>query len=116
MTTIQSYDSRLALSAYQIGNAYTFYIQNPNMDHLVKIKASDYESHIQALTDAIEMNECLFKNNEQHLNFIRSIGVVVDKHESSALGDIGYITVMFQTTSNDYVIHKYAVNYNRTFI
>ena len=46
MTTIQSYDSRRALSAYQIGNAYTFYIQNPNMDHLVKIKASDYESHI----------------------------------------------------------------------
>lgn len=41
MTTIQSYDSRRALSAYQIGNAYTFYIQNPNMDHLVKIKASD---------------------------------------------------------------------------
>ena len=49
MITIQNYDSSRDLSNYQVGDIYTFYIHNPNMKRLVKIKESDFETHIKTL-------------------------------------------------------------------
>ena len=113
MTTIKNYDSRLALSDYKIGNAYIFHIHNSNIKNLAKIKESDFAPYIKYLTDAIDSN--LTDNNIRYLNFTKSIGLVVDKHESTNPNDIDYITVLFKI-SNDYFINKYAVNHSQTLI
>ena len=114
MITIKNYDSRLELSNYKIGDIYTFYIHNSNVKNLTKIKENDFDSHIKSLTDIIEKN--IVKNNTRYLNFTKSIGVVVDTHESTHPNDIDYITVLFKTTSNDCVINKYVVNTTSTLI
>ena len=116
MITIKNYDSRLALSNYKIGDIYTFYIQNSNIKNLTKIKENDFESHINTLTDAIETNKNIIKNNEQYLNFTHSIGIIIDTHQSIESNKNNYITVMFKTTNNDFVINKYIVNHTSTFI
>lgn len=115
MITIKNYDSRRVLSNYKIGDVYTFYIHNPNMNHLVKINENDFEPFITHLTDIIETTETI-KNNSQYLNFTRSIGIVIDTHKSTSPREVDHITVMFKTTSNDFVIRKYVVNYNTTSI
>ena len=116
MITIKNYDSRLELSNYKIGDIYTFYIHNSNLKNLSKVKDSEFETHKKSLTDTIENNKNIIENNTRYLNFIKSIGVVVDTHKSTHLNDIDYITVIFKTTSNDFIINKYVVNYNSTFI
>ena len=114
MITIKNYDSRLALSDYKIGNTYMFHIHNSNIKNLHKIEESTFEPYIKSLTDIIEKR--VVENNTKYLNFTKSIGLVVDKHESTHSNDIDYITVLLKTASNDYVINKYAVNYNKTII
>ena len=114
MITINNYDSRLTLSNYKTKDTYMFCIHNSNIQNLPKIKESDFEPCIKTLTDIIESK--IIENNTQYLNCTRSIGVVVDKHESTHRNDIDYITVLFKTTSNDYVISKYVVNYDKTLI
>ena len=116
MITIKNYDSRLALSNYKIGDIYTFYIHNSNIKNLTKIKENDFETHIKSLTDTIKNAQKNINNNERYLNFTKSIGVVIDTHKSTTPNDIDYITVIFKTTSNDYVINKFVVNYNKTLI
>ena len=116
MITIKNYDSRLALSNYQIGDLYTFYIHNSNLKNLSKVKDSEFETHVKSLTDTIEMNKSVITNNDQYLNFTRSIGIIVDTHESTHLNDIDSITVLFKTPSSDFVINKYVVNSTQTFI
>ena len=111
MITIQSYDSRRAHTDYKIGDIYTFYIHNSNIKRLTQTKENDFETYIQSLTDTIENN---VENNTQHLNFTKSIGIVVDTHKSTTPNDIDYITVLFKTRSNDYVINKYVVNHSPT--
>lgn len=108
MITIKNYDSNLGLSNYKIGDIYNFYIHN--IRNLPKIDINDFEPYIESLTETIENN----KNNEQYLNFTKSIGIVVDIHKSTRPNDIDYITVILQTSSNDFVINKYVVNYNPT--
>lgn len=114
MYTIKNYNSRLDLSNYKIGDAYTFYMNNSNIKNLPIIKESDFEPYINSLTDIIDSN--IIENNAQYLNFTKSIGVVVDTHKSTAPNDIDYITVIFKTTSNNFVINKYVVNHNKTYI
>ena len=114
MITINNYDSRLTLSNYKIEDTYMFYIHNSNIKNLHKIKESDFEPYIKTLNSIIEIKT--IENNTPYLNRTRSVGVVVDKHESTGCNDIDYITVLFKTTSNDYVINKYVVNYDKTII
>lgn len=109
MTTIKNYDSRLSLSNYKIGDIYTFYIHNFNLKNLPKIRENHFEPYIQSLTDVVD-------NNQSYFNFTKSIGVVVDTHASTHPNDIDCITVMFKTTSNEYVVNKYVVNHTKTYL
>lgn len=115
MSTIKNYDSRSKLSNYRIGSIYTFHLHNINMNRLVKIEEKDFEQYIKVLNDVIETNVDLVKNNDKHLNFIRIIGIVVDKHESITSNDVDQITVMFKTSTNHYVLNKYVVNTSNVF-
>lgn len=114
MSTIKKYDSSLSLDSFDIGDTYMFYINNSNIKNLPKIKESDFEPYIKSLTDVIDQN--IVENNTQYLNLTRSIGVVVDKYISTNVSHIDYITVLFKTASNDYVLNKYAVNYKKTLL
>lgn len=115
MSTIKNYDSRSALSSYQIGSVYTFYLHNVNKNRLIKIEEKDVEEYVKVLNDVIKTNVDLIKNNGQYMNFTRVIGIVVDKYESITPNDVDQITVMFKTSINHYVLHKYVVNTNNVF-
>ena len=115
MITIKNYDSTLSLDNYKIRDTYVFHVQSSNIKNLPKINERDFAPYIESLTDVIEKSA--IENNTQYLNFTKSIGVVVDKHKSTNItNNVDYITVLFKTTSNDYVINKYAVNYKKTLI
>ena len=49
MSTIKNYDSCESLSNYEIGNVYSFYIHNTNLNRLVRVKEEDFKDHIQTL-------------------------------------------------------------------
>lgn len=112
MITIKNYDSNLDLSNYKIGDVYNFYIHN--IRNLPKIDVDDFDPYIESLTETIENNKSTINNNEQYLNFTKSMGIVVDIHKSTYPNDTDYITVILQTSSNDFVINKYVVNYKPT--
>ena len=106
MITIKNYDSSRELSNYQIGDVYTFYIHNPNMKRLVNVKETDFEPYVEKLNNIIDTHEDVIMNNVPYLNFTRSIGVVIDTHESTSSHEHDYITVMFRTELNEFVINK----------
>ena len=114
MPIIQNYDSCLVLSKYKIGHTYVFYILKSNMHRLAKAVETNFATHIKILNDSIQAVKNVIKNNEQQLNFTRSIGLVVDTHKSTCPKDIDYITVLFRTESNDFVLNKYIVNFTKT--
>ena len=76
------------------------------------IKENDFKTHIETLIDTIETHKETIKNNAQYLNFTESIGVVVDKHKSTTPNENDYITVVFKTLTDEFVINKYVVNYH----
>ena len=108
MNYINFYDPALALSNYQIGDVYTFYIHNPNMKRLVKVRKFDYEPYVKNLENAIAMNNNI--NNVPYLNFTRSIGIIVDTYKATRSEEIDFITVLFKTASGKFVLNKYVVN------
>ena len=110
MKTIQNYDSRANLSTYKINSVYSFYIHNIDLNRLTKVKKKDFKKFIRKLDNVIESNEDLIHNNNHYLNLIRVVGVVVDKQEKTTSNNVDQITVLFKTTTNEYVIHKYAVD------
>ena len=111
MSKITNYDSTRTLDNYQIGRAYTFLIHNPNKNQLIKINEAQFEKQIESLTNIIDFNK-EFENNSQHFNFTRSIGLVIDKHQSTNYNDIDYITVIFKNDNNEFVLNKYITNSN----
>ena len=115
MITIKNYDSSRELSTYKTGGVYTFYIHNP-MKCLAKVKEDDFQTYVEKLNNIIDTHEDIIKNNIQYLNFTRSIGVVIDTHESTSPNEHDYITVLFRTQSNDFVINKYVVNHTKTYL
>ena len=116
MITIQNYDSSRELSNYQIGDVYTFYIHNHNLNRLTEIEENDFEPFTTRLTDIIETNKDIIRNNRPYLNFTESVGIVIDTHKSTSPNELDYITVLLQTKSNDFVINKYVANHARTFL
>ena len=115
MITIKNYDSSRELSTYQIGDVYTFYIHNP-MKRLMTINENDFKIYTEKLTNIIDTHEDIIKNNVPYLNFTRSIGLVINTYESTSPNEHDYITVLFRTESNDFVINKYVVNYTKTYL
>ena len=115
MITIKNYDSSRELSNYKIGDVYTFYIHNP-MKRLAKVKEDDFQTYVEKLNNIIDTHEDIIMNNVPHLNFTRSIGIVVDTHKSTYPNAHDYITVLFQNESNDFVLNKYVVNYTKASI
>lgn len=114
MITINDYNPSSVGSNYQVGDVYTFYIHNPNMKRLVPVKENEFEVYINSLIDMIEKNKNVIENNTQYLNFTKSIGIVIDTHDSTKPNEPDYITVLFKTPSNDFVINKYVTNYTPT--
>ena len=112
MITIKNYDSRLPISNYHLGDTYIFRIHNPNKKRLNKIIKSDFKPYTDILNDTISTNESLFNNNYHYLNYTNSIGIVVDTHESTDPNEPDFITVIFKTETNDYILNKYVVNTN----
>ena len=112
MITIKNYDSHLPISNYRLGDTYIFRIHNPNMKRLNKIKKSDFEPYINILNDTININKDSFKNNNKHLNYTNSIGIIVDTYKSTEPNKFDSITVIFKTETNDYILNKYVVNTN----
>ena len=116
MTTIKNYDSRSNLSSFQLGSMYTFYISNVNKHHLIKIDKNDIEEYVKMFNDVIENNVDLVKISNKHLAFSRVVGMVVNKHKSTTPNDVDQITVMFKTSTNEYVLNKYVVNSYNVFM
>ena len=86
------------------------------MKRLMNIKENDVKTYIEKLNNIIDTHEDIIMNNVPYLNFTRSIGVVIDTHESTSPNEHDYITVLFRTESNDFVINKYVVNYTKTYL
>ena len=116
MTTIKNYDSRSNLSSFQLGSMYTFYISNVNKNHLIKIDKNDIEEYVKMFNDVIENNVDLVKISNKHLAFSRVVGMVINKHKSTTPNDVDQITVMFKTSTNEYVLNKYVVNSYNVFM
>ena len=114
MITIKNYDSRASLSNYQIDNVYSFYIHDLSLNRLTKVK-DEFQEYIKTLDNIIEFDEKLNTDDNHYLSFIRVIGVVVDKKERTTPNDVDQITVLFKTSTNEYVLNKYVVNYHNIF-
>ena len=112
MFTIKNYDSHLPISNYHLGDTYIFRIHNPNTKRLNKIKKTDFEPYINILNDTINTNKNLFENNNHYLNYTNSIGIIVDTYKSTDPNKFDFITVIFKTETNDYILNKYVVNTN----
>ena len=55
-----------------------------------------------------EQDSFAFGNGKYH-NLTRAVGVVVDKLQVTTEQGVDMITVMFKTSSGNYVLNKYAV-------
>ena len=82
----------------------------------MKVKENDFKTYTEKLISIIDTNENTIKNNVPYLNFTRSIGIVIETHESNSPNEYDYITVLFRTELNDFVINKYVVNYAKTYL
>lgn len=111
---IKNYNSTHSLSDYNLGDAYTFYLHNLNLDRLTNASEETIAKYSSLLTEIVN-DDSYTNNNGQYLNFTRVIGIVVDKHEANDERDIDKITVMFRTDDDRYVLNKYVVNSHDIF-
>jgi hypothetical protein len=86
------------------------------MKRLAKVKEDDFQTYVEKLNNIIDTHEDVIMNNVPYLNFTRSIGLVINTYESTSPNEHDYITVLFRTESNDFVINKYVVNYTKTYL
>ena len=105
---MKNYNSTLALSDYNLGDACACYIHNR---HLERLATADVETVTKITSD-----KSYAENDGKWLIFTRVIGVIVDKHEATDSKDIDTITVMFKTDDERYVLNKYVVNSHDIFI
>ena len=111
---IKNYNSTQSLSNYTLGDTYTFYVHNLNLDRLTSANEEMITKYSPVLTEIVN-DDSYTNNNGQYLNFTRVIGIVIDKHEANDERDIDKITVMFRTDDDRYVLNKYIVNSNDIF-
>lgn len=111
---IKNYNSTLSLSNYNLGDTYTFYVHNPKSDRLTNANEDTITKYSSLLTRFVIDNSYSY-NKGEYLNFIKVIGVVVDKHKASDDKDIDKITVMFRTVDDRFVLNEYVVNSHNVF-
>ena len=110
MKTINNYNSCAPLSDYEIGTVYSFYLNNPQMSRLVKADQKTTKKYSDVLVEAVNSNNDFIASDGKYMNLVHAIGVVVDKLEATTPNSVDMIIVMFKTSTDDYVINKYAVN------
>lgn len=111
---MKNYNSKLVLADYNVGDVYAFYVNSINSDTLAmadEISISNYSSKITKIDD-----DKYAKSDGKWFNLTRVVGVITDKHEATDDRDIDYITVMFRTSDNKYVLNNYVVNFSNAFI
>ena len=112
---MKNYNSTLALSEYNLGDACACYIHNRHLERLATADVETVNKYSSTLTK-ITSDKSYAENDGKWLIFTRVIGVIVDKHEATDSKDIDTITVMFKTDDERYVLNKYVVNSHDIFI
>ena len=109
---LRNYNSTSALSEYSIGDLYSFYIHNSNLDRLTKADDEIAEKYSSVISSYASENPQHLNSDGRYNSFIRAIGVVVDKHQSNDKNDIDKITVMFNTNDDRCLFNTYVVNHH----
>ena len=115
MKKVKNYNSCDPISNYELGTVYSFYLHNPQMSHLFKADKTTIQKYSDSLLEVINSNNEFVFSDGKYMNFVRVIGVVVDKCESNNPNNFDKITVMFKTSTDDYVINKYVVNTHNVY-
>lgn len=100
--SLDSYNSQYPLDYYEIGTAYSFYVHNFNIPHLVEADKKISKKFSPAITSAATENPSNVGSDGKFAALTRAIGVVVEKKDN-------VITVMFKVARGKYVLNKYAV-------
>lgn len=109
MTTIKNYDSRNSISTYALGDVCACYIYNARAREFTKANKQNVKSYAKVLGKVIKEQDSFVFGNGKYHNLTRAVGVVVDKLTATTEQGVDMITVMFKTSSGDYVLNKYAV-------
>ena len=109
MNTIKNYDSRSSISTYALGDVCACYIYNARAKGFTKANKQNVKSYAKVLGKVIKEQDSFVFGNGKYHNLTRAVGIVVDKLEATTEQGVDMITVMFKTSSGDYVLNKYAV-------
>ena len=109
MTTIKNYDSRNSISTYALGDVCACYIYNARAGKFIKANNQDAKKYSKTLNKVIKENARLVGGNGKYHKLTRAVGIVVDKLQATTEQGVDMITVMFKTSSGNYVLNKYAV-------
>ena len=109
MTKIKNYDSRNTISTYALGDVCACYIYNARAREFTKANNQNVKSYAKALDKVIKEQDSFAFGNGKYHNLTRAVGVVVDKLKATTEQGVDMITIMFKTSSGNYVLNKYAV-------
>ena len=115
MKNVNNYNSCAPVSNYELGTVYSFYLHKPRMSHLFKAEKTTIQKYSDSLLEVINSNNEFVLSDGKYMNFIRVIGIVIDKCEANEPNNIDTITVMFKTSTDEYVTNKYAVNTHNVY-
>ena len=108
---INNYNSAAPLSDYTEGTAYTFYIRNDNLPHLVEADSRTVSRYAPVIDVLVNNKDA----GGQWMNFTRAAGIVVDKHMRTESRDVDYLVVMFKKEDGRYVLNNYIVDHHNVF-
>ncbi len=111
---IKNYNSTHLLSAYDLGDVCTVYINTCNSHHLTSANDQTIKKYSPKLNKIIS-DDSFLQDDGKYLTLTRIIGVIVEKHESIDSSDVDKITVMFKTDDNRYLLNTYAINTHDVF-
>ena len=109
MNTIKNYDSRNSISTYALGDVCACYIYNARAREFTKASNQKVKCYSKALGKVIKEQDSFAFSNGKYHNLTRAVGVIVDKLQATTEQGVDMITVMFKTSSGNYVLNKYAV-------
>ena len=108
---INNYNPAAPLSDYTEGTAYTFYIRNDNLPHLVEADSRTVSRYAPVIDVLVNNKDA----GGQWMNFTRAAGIVVDKHVRTESEDADYLIVMFKMEDGRYVLNKYIADNHNVF-